>query len=65
MLAYTNAPVMVPTHPERWGEVKVEKAPEMHHRTLVVPGHNIRTDQYNAKIEDWSYIGPDIFDIGI
>ena len=28
MLAYTNSPKMIPTHPERCGEVKVEKVPE-------------------------------------
>jgi hypothetical protein len=54
---------MVPTHPERWGEVKLEKVPKINHRTLVVLGHNIRTEKYNAKIEDWSYVDPDIFDI--
>ena len=63
MLAYTNAPKIIPTHRDRWGDVKVEQVPKIDHRTLVVPGHNIRTYRYTARIEDWSYVDPDIFDI--
>ena len=63
MLAYKNVQRMIPTHVEKWGEVKIEKIPKVNHRNVVVPGHNIRTDTYITRIDDWNYVDPNIVDV--
>jgi hypothetical protein len=63
LLAYQNVTNMIPTHRERWGDVKIEDVPKINNRTIVLPGHNIRTDTYTARIEDWTLIEPNHLDV--